>query len=190
VPRVGDQLTTSSLRYQSETVRDGLLAPASSTTPAGRLVAKPCPGPGQNAPSTTRIGNYSGVEAAHLGNFQREGRLDPAILQCGRLAVIARVDSRVTWRVQDYRLLWLDSQVTEGDPAQTGCLHRGLLMATYWGWCSGTSLRAVTGYILDPRLLPATIAGQDAANALDHFVGAGMPATARLIRDAADPPAR
>jgi hypothetical protein len=38
-------------------------------------------------------------------------------------------------------------------------------------------------------LLPAIVSGKDAVNVLDRFVGSGMPATVRLLRDLSDPPA-
>jgi hypothetical protein len=102
------------------------------------------------------------------------------------------------------RLLWLDGVFSSGDTTPIAgttsvggqkCLQRGF----YWenaydaGVCpardeTNAPLRAITGYPVDPRLLPATVSGAAAANTL-HYVGSGLPATVRLVRDPSDPPA-
>jgi hypothetical protein len=146
----------------------------------------------------------------------KRGWLDSAVLQCGRLAVVpvlmassngssapdtiqhpppfdglGQGTTNLTWRVHDLRLVWLDDELWDGDdrPVATGqCFSRGF----YWQkqeypYDCGSTMRVYTGYILDPRLLPAIVSGKDAVNALDRFVGSGMPATVRLLRDVSDP---
>jgi hypothetical protein len=91
-------------------------------------------------------------------------------------------------------LIWLDDRLwsTDTQPVSTGsCLSRGFYWADpdYPTICRN-DLRAYTGYVLDPLLLPATVSDTDAANALDEFVGSGLPVTIRLLRDVSDPPPR
>jgi Flp pilus assembly protein TadG len=142
----------------------------------------------------------------------RAGWLSPEILRCGRLAlvpVLGGVDAPPDlyglaagpYAVVDVRLLWLDNTVAAADPlpiagtvTPSTCLQRGF----YWenayvaGYCPARDeddapLRAITGYLLDPRLLPAVVAG-DAGTLADRYLGSGLPATVRLVRDVSDPP--
>ncbi|HEY6794457.1 MAG TPA: pilus assembly protein TadG-related protein [Kineosporiaceae bacterium] len=144
----------------------------------------------------------------------QEGWLAPDILRCGRLAVVPVLSSvqappptlgltSGSSAVSAVRLVWLDNVFSDGDAAPiasttspTGlkCFQRGF----YWenaytvGYCPPQDdvngpLRAVTGYLLDPRLLPATVSGRAAANAAP-YVGSGLPATVRLLPDVSDPP--
>jgi hypothetical protein len=98
-----------------------------------------------------------------------------------------------TYQVTGWQLVWIDNEFRSGDAqkiAAGNCLQRGLYWAdpnSYTASCK-TDLRAITGYILDPGFLPAVVSGQDAANQVD-YLGGDLPATVRLIRDAADPPA-
>ena len=112
------------------------------------------------------------------------------------LPVDGLTDGALTYPVLGLRLVWLDDRLWEGEPsaervAWGPCLERGFYWAdpSYSATCR-TDLRAYTGYVLDPRLLPAIVGGKDATNALDRFIGSGMPATVRLLRDVDDPPAR
>lgn len=195
----------------------------------GRLVQSGCPG--GNSSST---GGTTGVEAAHLADFldtsrlsvtslrgllgaggdfpaSAEGALRPAILRCGRLAVVPVISAPAPppylglaagpYTVRSLRLVWLDSELTADDPnpiataTPGGCLQRGF----YWQEAEGFQppcppygpLRGVTGYLLDPRLLPATVLGAAAANTTAYLgaAGSGLPASVRLVRDSSDPPA-
>ena len=139
----------------------------------------------------------------------QQGWLSSDVLRCGRLASIpvltnvpnplpvdGLTDGALTYPVLGLRLVWLDDRLWEGEPsaervAWGPCLERGFYWAdpSYSATCR-TDLRAYTGYVLDPRLLPAIVGGKDATNALDRFIGSGMPATVRLLRDVDDPPAR
>jgi len=137
----------------------------------------------------------------------QEGRLSTRVLRCGRLAVLPVLRGIAappplgltgsTYLVEGLRLVWLDSEFTGGDAAPiatapNGCLLRGL----YWenvttrGYCpprdeTWAPLRAITGYVVDPRLLPAVVTGSDASRTTG-YVGSGLPATARLVRDWSD----
>lgn len=124
------------------------------------------------------------------------GWLDPSILRCGRLAVVPVLDGLpallpstapdIRYPVRGLRLVWLDDRMWEGESAGSFgslCLERGLYWRPdNWRGCSG-SLAAYTGYILDPRLLPATVEGANATNVLPEFIGSGLPVTVRLLRD-------
>jgi hypothetical protein len=138
----------------------------------------------------------------------KRGWLSPEVLRCGRLAAVP-ILSGITnpppdngtafpgagaYSVLGVRLIWIDDRLWDTDdaPAATGnCYSRGFYWedSTYSGLCQN-DLRVYTGYILDPRLLPAIVTGKDAANALPSFIGSGMPATVRMLRDVSDPPAR
>jgi hypothetical protein len=135
------------------------------------------------------------------------------VLRCGRLAVVPVLDATalsppppngtttLTYPVSQLRLVWLDDRLYSSEPVDdraakilsgnADCLKRGF----YWAdpddprYCR-TDLRAYTGYVLNPRLLPATVSDTDATNVLDRFVGSGLPVTVRLLRDVADPPPR
>jgi hypothetical protein len=92
-------------------------------------------------------------------------------------------------------LLWIDNEFSTGGAkiatAPNNCLQRGFYFedTNVAGKCPpGWPLRAITGYLLDPGLLPAVVSGLDATNTVD-YLGGDLPATVRLIRDAADPPA-
>jgi hypothetical protein len=165
-----------------------------------------------------RVGPASGLKSLVLGGSapgpDQEGWLSPGILGCGRLALVPVLDGVPApplaglgtgpYPVGAVRLVWLDNVFSEGDPAPIAtaattdgrsCLQRGF----YWenasrtGYCpardeTNAPLRAITGYILDPRLLPATVSGPAAVNAV-QYLGSGLPVTVRLIRDLSDPPA-
>jgi hypothetical protein len=146
----------------------------------------------------------------------QQGWLLPSILDCGRLGVLPVVagvpatgmstppplGTPGPLTVVGLRLVWLDSSFSETDPAPiatasapgSGCLSRGF----YWenpytaGYCPAQDdidapLRAVTGYVLDPTLLPATVTAADATNTTS-YLASGLPATVRLARDVGDPP--
>jgi len=152
------------------------------------------------------------LKAAVLGGMpprpDQEGWLSTRVLSCGRLAVLPVLRGVAspppvlgltgsTYLVEGLRLIWLDSEFTSGDttPIATApdqCLRRGF----YWenvtmdGYCpprdeTWAPLRAITGYVVDPRLLPAVVTGSDAARTTG-YVGSGLPATVRLVRDWSD----
>lgn len=138
----------------------------------------------------------------------QRGWLQSTILRCGRLAAVPALSSVPSplpyYGLEDYSrtypvahlgLVWLDDQLWNNEPnnervAYGTCLDRGFYWADpYDSSKCLTEMRAYTGYVLDPRLLPAIVSGKDAVNVLDRFVGSGMPATVRLLRDVSDPPA-
>lgn len=152
----------------------------------------------------------SGAAAATPDHW---GWLSPDILRCGRLAVLPVLDpvqtppnryglTTTTYSVASLRLVWIDNTFAGNESAAAaiataagGCLQRGL----YWenvnnvGWCPNRNetdapLRAITGYVLDPRLLPTLVSGQAAANTAP-YLASGLPAAVRLVRDQSDPPA-
>ena len=160
-----------------------------------------------------RVGSAGALKSLILAGTaptgSQEGWLSPDILRCGRLAVVPVLGgvptpppqngiTTTTVSVSSLRLVWLDNVFAEGDPtpiAAKACLQRGL----YWenpytaGYCpprddTDAPLRAITGYLLDPRLLPATVTGPGAAHTA-AYLGSGLPATVRLVRDLSDPPA-
>jgi Flp pilus assembly protein TadG len=136
----------------------------------------------------------------------QQGWLDTRVLRCGRLAAVP-----VLGTVQDpppagglpagphpvtgLRLVWLDDRLWSGEaPAERAgygaCLNRGVLWANPYLGCGWGGLRAYTGYVLDPRLLPTTVGAADAVTTAPEYLGSGLPVTVRLLRDPADPPAR
>ncbi|MDQ1287414.1 MAG: Tad protein [Actinomycetota bacterium] len=211
------------------------VSPVSSLAPglfggAGSAGAPPRLGSGScRGGHDTTSGPRTGLESADLASFllpaagdrnafralvragtrpagTEQGWLDPAVLRCGRLAVVPVLGglpdplpytgmASLTYPVTGLRLIWLDDRLWDGEPwyeqvAYGYCHHRGFFWGdpVYPGYC-GTTLRAYSGYVLDPRLLPATVAGPEAAGALPEYLGHGFPATVRLLRDAGDPPA-
>jgi Flp pilus assembly protein TadG len=155
----------------------------------------------------TRVGSAAAlklqISSPTAPSDAQVGWLRPSILRCGRLAVVPEVGVTAplpvngipgtTLQVTRLRLVWLDNEFAAGEAsgqhiASGNCLKRGFYWAdpNYYWVCTST-LRAITGFILDPRLLPATVSGQDATNTVP-YLGSGLPATVRLIRDAWDPP--
>jgi hypothetical protein len=97
-------------------------------------------------------------------------------LRCPRLAVMPVVDPTLTLPVagmlggtpiERFVYVWIDSLDTD----------RGLQF-------SGGQLRAMRGYIIDPRYLPATTAG---SKVVGPFLGTDMPKEALLIHNLGDP---
>jgi hypothetical protein len=103
---------------------------------------------------------------------------DPALLRCGRLGVLFTSTSTTRYRfgstvmATSYRLFWIEGY-QEWRP-----------------WGARTVQAAITGRVLDPNQRPTVITDKDAVRPLDSFLGTGLPATVRLLRDVSDPPAR
>ena len=109
-----------------------------------------------------------------------------------------------TYVVRDLALVWIDNTFGESDPtplatttqpSAAGCFQRGL----YWenaytqGYCpprnvDDAPLRAITGYLINPALLPAVVPESDAVNTTS-YLRSRLPVVVRLVRDVSHPPA-
>jgi hypothetical protein len=161
----------------------------------------------------TRVGGTLDFQAQVLSGTSaspaQTGWLTPDILRCGRLALIPEITvglplpagglpSNAQYQVTGWRLMWIDNEFSEGGPkiaSAPNCLTRGFYYQDandplHPNDCATSPLavRAITGYLLDPGLLPPVVHGEDAANTIDYRY-TDMPATVRLIRDVDDPPA-
>jgi Flp pilus assembly protein TadG len=182
----------------------GLFGGDGSYGAPARLTRSGCAPPGGGA-STVTSGPFSGLQGAYLADFaDQRGWLQPGVLRCGRLAVLPQIAvtpplpyyglTGSSYQVTRWRVVWLDDRVSSTDQAPVGtgtCLQRGFYWAdpdSYTSPCQ-TALRAITGYFVDPRLLPVTVSDADAPPASQiSYLGSGLPAVVHLIRDVGDPP--
>jgi len=187
------QRTTSTSGTFSTDMMRGLYGYLSGNV-TGRLSRPGCGGQGLTRLSGSTVSGAPSpyqAETARLSGFLStptdvHSSLSPAVLTCGRLAAIPQLnlpDSALLGtgglplfpvQVTGIKLLWID----DVPGSSVNSCWRGVVRGSS---CSSTAT-AITGQLLDPHQLPALVTGAAAANDVD-YLGAGLPATVRLIRD-------